>query len=102
MEPVARSDLSMPSTAAFQPLSELSSRSTLRSAWSLLRGSPSRKDTSSSGSDSLTEESFQPFGRMQSSFSWSTGSELSVGALPHSLSYAATASPVPQSLLMAI
>jgi hypothetical protein len=86
MEPVARTALSMPSTAAAQPLSELSSRSTLRSAWSLSAGSPSRKDTSSAGSDALTLESLQPAGLMQSSLSCSVGSELSVGASPHSRS----------------
>ena len=34
---------------------------------------------------------------MQSSLSCRTGSELSVGTLPHSRSYSATTSPVPSS-----
>ena len=87
----------MPSTAAPQPLSALSSRSTLRSAFRLSAGSPSRKATSSSGSDALTLESLHPAGLMHSSLSCSVGSELSVGAPPHWRPWVAIASPVETS-----
>lgn len=76
----------MPSTAAPHPRSALSSRSTLRSAARLAGGSESRKATSSAGSDALTLESPRPAGLMHSSPGCSVGSELSVGASPHSRS----------------
>ena len=76
----------MPSTAAAQPRSALSSRSTLRSAARSAGGSASRNDTSSAGSDALTLESLQPAGLMQRSPGCRVGSELSVGASPHSRS----------------
>jgi hypothetical protein len=73
----------MPSTAAAQPRSALSSRSTLRSAARPAGRSESKKATSSAGSDALTLESLQPAGLMHSSLSCRVGSELSVGAPPH-------------------
>ena len=76
----------MPSTAAPHPRSALSSRITLRSAARLAGGSESRKATISAGSDALTLESLHPAGLMHSSLSCSVGSELSVGASPHSRS----------------
>jgi hypothetical protein len=86
MPPVAASERDMPSTAAGQPRSALSSRSTLRSAARSAGGSASRNDTSSAGSDALTLESLQPAGLAHSSLSCRVGSELSVGASPHSRS----------------
>lgn len=87
----------MPSTAASQPRSALSSRSTLRSAFMLPAGSPSRKATSSSGSDAPALESLHPAGLMQRSLSRGVGSELSVGAPPHWRPWVAIASPVEAS-----
>ena len=87
----------MPSTAAPQPLSALSSRSTPGSAFRLSAGSPSRKATSSSGSDALTLESLHPAGLMHGSPGRGVGSELSVGAPPHSRPWVATTSPVEAS-----
>lgn len=87
----------MPSTAAPQPLSALSSRSTPGSAFRLSAGSPSRKAASSSGRDALTLESLHPAGLMHGSPGRGVGSELSVGAPPHWRPWVAIASPVEAS-----
>ncbi|WP_432285488.1 hypothetical protein [Parafannyhessea umbonata] len=87
----------MPSTAAGQPRSALSSRSTPGSAARSAGGSASRNDTSSAGSDALTLESLQPAGLAHGSPGRGVGSELSVGASPHSRPWVATASPVEAS-----
>ena len=76
----------MPSTAAPHPRSALSSRSALRSAARSAGASESRKATSSAGSDALTPGSLHPAGLMHRSLSRGVGSELSVGASPHSRS----------------
>lgn len=76
----------MPSTAAGQPRSALSSRSTPGSAARSDGSSESRKETSSAGNDALTLESPRPAGPVQSSPGRGVGSELSVGASPHCLS----------------
>lgn len=95
--PVAASERDMPSTAASQPRSALSSRSTPGSAFRLSAGSPSRKATGFAGSDVPAPGSLHPAGLMQRSLCRSVGSELSVGAPPHWRPWVAIASPVEMS-----